>query len=229
MAALTPESPAPPAKAPGSGRDLAVAVPTALGLIVLLLASVIFGPWPLVGLVVVALALALRELTQALARVGLRVPYLPLVVGAVFTQLAAAWSGPPGVVVGIFLTLAAGLAWRVLEGESRPAPDAAGPVSANTGGLVQDLYATAFTTVYLPTLAALVVLLGFLPDGRWLVLLLVAVPVASDTGGYFAGSAFGKHKLAPRISPKKTWEGLAGSVLLALVAGVGGMALMGRP
>ncbi|MDR2253221.1 MAG: phosphatidate cytidylyltransferase [Bifidobacteriaceae bacterium] len=89
--------------------------------------------------------------------------------------------------------------------------------------------ATAFAIAYLPTLAALVVLLSFMPQGRWLVLLLVAIPVASDTGGFFAGSYFGKHKMAPNVSPKKTWEGMAGSVALATVAGVGGMILMDRP
>ncbi|MDR2565766.1 MAG: phosphatidate cytidylyltransferase [Bifidobacteriaceae bacterium] len=238
-----------------------MAVPTALGLIVLLLASVLFSPWPFLALVVVALGLALHELTQALARAGFHVPYVPLAVGAAFTQVAAARSGAPGVVVGVFLTLAAGVVWRVLEGDYRQAGDAvsrpggsppspdpdlgglsessspaasrgrhAAPAGAAPGrSLGGDVCAIAFATVYLPTLAALVVLLSFMPDGRWLVLLLVAVPVASDTGGYFAGSYLGRHKLAAQISPKKTWEGLAGSILLAVVAGVGGMLLMGRP
>ncbi|MDR1633471.1 MAG: phosphatidate cytidylyltransferase [Bifidobacteriaceae bacterium] len=296
----------------GRGRNLAVAVPTAFGLIVLLLASVLFSPWPFVALVVVALALALHELTGALARAGCHVPYVPLVVGAAFTQVAAARSGAPGVVVGVFLTLAAGVVWRVLEGDYRQLPDAAPALPASPppevsspppapsesapplgGGLAGasgvsgtdgeaagvvldrtgsglsptaapspapaapaeasepparwrgrhaarpaeaaarslggDICATAFVTVYLPTLGALVVLLSFMPDGRWLVLLLVAVPVACDTGGYFAGSYLGRHKLAAQISPRKTWEGLAGSVLLAVAAAVGGMALMGRP
>jgi phosphatidate cytidylyltransferase len=203
------------------GRNLAVAVPTALGLIALLVVSVWFSPWPFLGLVCVALGLALRELTQALALAGFSVPYPPLVVGAIVTQVAAAFSGAAGVVVGLFLTGAAALGWRFVEGDYRKA--------SRTYVLVQDICATAFAVVYLPALAALVVLLSMLPEGRWLVLLLVAIPVASDTGGYFAGSYLGKHKLAAQISPKKTWEGLAGSVALALVAGVGGMLLMQRP
>ncbi|MDR2378820.1 MAG: phosphatidate cytidylyltransferase [Bifidobacteriaceae bacterium] len=244
MAAPDTQSTAPAKR----GRDLAVAVPTAIGLIVALAAALAFNPWPFVGLVAVALILALRELAQALAGVGLHIPYWPLLVGGVFTQVAAARTGVPGVVVGIFLTLAASVLWRVLEGDYRPASDAVEapasgqspaappvrrrrrPVAGAEGrGLTGDICAIAFATVYLPTLAALVVLLSFYPDGRWLVALLVAVPVASDTGGYFAGSYFGRHKLAAKISPQKTWEGLAGSIALALVAGVGGMALMGRP
>ncbi|MDR1187909.1 MAG: phosphatidate cytidylyltransferase [Bifidobacteriaceae bacterium] len=238
---MAAESTEPPA-IPRRGRNLAVAVPTALGLIAALVASVVFSPWPFVVLVSVALGLALRELVQALARTGFHVPYVPLVVGAVATQLAAASTGEPGVVVGIFLTLAAGTLWRALEGDYRQVDDAVHrqPASAALAGagsgdgpqarsVVQDIYATAFATAYLPALAALVTLLSFKHEGRWLVLLLVAIPVASDTGGYFAGSYFGKHKLAARISPNKTWEGLAGSVGLALVAGIGGMVLMDRP
>lgn len=58
-------------------------------------------------------------------------------------------------------------------------------------------------------------------NGAWLVLLLMLVVAAADSGGYFAGRRFGKHKLAPAVSPGKTWEGFAGgflaNCLLALV------------
>ena len=47
----------------------------------------------------------------------------------------------------------------------------------------------------------------------------IAITVASDTGGYVAGVLFGKHPMAPVISPKKSWEGFAGSVVFCLVAG----------
>jgi len=59
------------------------------------------------------------------------------------------------------------------------------------------------------------------PDGAWLVLMIVAVVASADIGGYFVGKRFGRHKLAPRVSPGKTWEGFAGGVaaniLLALL------------
>jgi phosphatidate cytidylyltransferase len=202
-----------------------------LGLIALLLASVWFSPWWFLGLVCLALLLALRELTTALAQAGFNVPYLPLAVGAVATQLAAAISGPNGMVVGVFVTLAAAAAWRAAEFDFKPQPPdaAASPGLRPLRSATQDIYASALATLYLPTLAALIVLLAFLEEGRWLVLLLVAIPVASDTGGYFAGSYLGRRKLAPQVSPKKTWEGLGGSLLLAAIAGVGGMVLMSRP
>jgi phosphatidate cytidylyltransferase len=78
-----------------------------------------------------------------------------------------------------------------------------------------------FATIYIPLLASFMVLIATIPDeGRWLVLAVIALPVASDTGGFFVGSWLGTHQLAPTISPAKTWEGLAGSVMLAMVVGI---------
>src|SRR6478735_10203128 len=57
-------------------------------------------------------------------------------------------------------------------------------------------------------------------DGAAQVVSVVLLVACSDTGGFFAGSQFGRHKMAPLVSPKKSWEGFAGSVLLASVAGV---------
>lgn len=63
-----------------------------------------------------------------------------------------------------------------------------------------------------------------MPDGRWLVLYLMLVVWAADTGAYFAGHLWGRHKLSPSVSPGKTWEGVGGGLflvlLLALTAGI---------
>jgi phosphatidate cytidylyltransferase len=65
-----------------------------------------------------------------------------------------------------------------------------------------------------------------LPDGKWLTLFLMLYVWGADTGAYFAGHRFGRHKLAPRVSPGKTWEGVAGGLatvlLVALAAGIYG-------
>lgn len=78
--------------------------------------------------------------------------------------------------------------------------------------------------VLVPAWAALVFLQRV--PGPGYVLLLVMLIWAADTGAYFAGRAFGRHKLAPRVSPGKTWEGVAGGALLALAVGAVGMALL---
>ena len=57
------------------------------------------------------------------------------------------------------------------------------------------------------------------PDGADRVLTFIALSVASDIGGYAAGVLFGKHPMAPAISPKKSWEGFAGSVTLQVILG----------
>ena len=79
---------------------------------------------------------------------------------------------------------------------------------------------TVFCLIYVPFLASFVALLLAPDDGIARVLTFIAVTIASDTGGYVAGVLFGRHPLAPGISPKKSWEGLVGSVVGSMAAGV---------
>ncbi len=83
--------------------------------------------------------------------------------------------------------------------------------------------ASAGLFVLIPAWASLVVL-HQTPSGPGFVLLLALLIWGADTGAYFAGRAFGRHKLAPQVSPGKTWEGVGGGALFALlVASVGGI------
>jgi phosphatidate cytidylyltransferase len=84
----------------------------------------------------------------------------------------------------------------------------------------RDLAASALILIYVPFLASFAVLLDSKHGGEWWTLAFLILVIAVDTGAYASGLMFGKHAMAPRISPKKTWEGLAGSVLTALVGGV---------
>ncbi|GHS90319.1 hypothetical protein AGMMS50218_17980 [Actinomycetota bacterium] len=104
------------------------------------------------------------------------------------------------------------MVWRILDGNGVPA--------------LRDATAGAFAAAYVPFLAGFVMLLLAEPDGDWRVLLFILLCVANDTGGYAVGVLIGRHPLAPSVSPKKTWEGLLGSLVLACVVGVVGIRLM---
>jgi phosphatidate cytidylyltransferase len=200
---------------PKAGRNLKVAVPVAISLIALLTLSVVFSPWPFVGLVCVALVLGLWELSGAFARRDMALPLIPLAVGGVATQLAAAYSGLSGLIVAFSVTVVGALAWRLLDGRDK--------------NFAADAAAIVFAAVYLPLLAGFAVLVVFMPWGQFLAVALVALPVANDTGGYATGVLFGRHPLVPSVSPKKTWEGLGGSLLLTCAVGVAVVIVLDGP
>ncbi len=90
-------------------------------------------------------------------------------------------------------------------------------------GYLRDVTASVFALIYLPGMATFVALMLAPKDGAHRALVFVILAVCSDSGAYFAGILFGRHLMAPTISPKKTWEGLAGSVIMCLAAGALGM------
>ncbi|WP_448059985.1 phosphatidate cytidylyltransferase [Cellulomonas hominis] len=203
------------AHAPGasrSGRDLPVATAVGVGLLLAVGASLFLVKEVFGLLAVVAVGAALWELAQALVRRGIHVPLLPLLVGAVGILLSAYTAGPEALFVAFILTVGGVVVWRILDGNGVPA--------------LRDATAGAFAAAYLPFLAGFVMLLLAEPDGDWRVALFILLCVANDTGGYAVGVLIGRHPLAPSVSPKKTWEGLLGSLVLACVVGVVGIRLM---
>ena len=108
----------------------------------------------------------------------------------------------PGLVTGFLVTVLAVLLWRLGDGPAGYLHDAA------TGVLV---------ALYVPLLAGFAVLLVVPDDGVARVLTFIATVAASDIGGYAAGVLFGRHPMAPSISPKKSWEGMGGSVAACVV------------
>jgi phosphatidate cytidylyltransferase len=131
-------------------------------------------------------------------------PFEPVVVGAVAMLFGAWYGGAPPLATGLAVTALAVMLWRLRSG---------------VDGFVRDATAGVFTAVYLPFLAGFVVLLLRAEDGVWRVLTFILVTIASDIGGYAAGVLFGRHPMSPVISPKKSWEGFAGSAVCCMVVG----------
>lgn len=198
----------PSATASRAGRNLPVATAVGLGLLALVVVTLWISHLAFLVLVVLGVTAALWELAQAFTRRDLHVPLVPLLVGSIGIIVSAYYAGAEAQLVSFMLTVGGVVIWRVVEGSGV--------------GVLRDSVAGAFAAAYIPFLAGFVVLMLDAPHGGRRVLLFILVVVASDVGGYTAGVLLGRHPMAPRVSPKKTWEGLAGSLVLAVAVGAVG-------
>jgi len=151
-----------------------------------------------------AVGIALWELSRALGTRDIRLPLVPVAAGGAAAVALAYWWGERALVACIALTVIAIMAWRLPGG---------------TVGYLRDVTAGVFALAYLPLMAGFIALMLAAPDGSRRTLILLILTVCSDVGGYFVGILVGRHPMVPVISPKKTWEGFAGSALACLVAG----------
>ncbi len=193
-------------KKKSAGRNLRAAIGVGVGLGVIIIASLFVYKPVFIGVIAIAIIVGLWELTSRLAeRKDIQVPLVPLAVGGTAMVVAGYVRGTEGAWVAMALTALAVLVWRMTE-----APE----------NYLRDVTAGVFAAFYVPFLATFVALmLAAEADGPQRVLTFLLLTVVSDTGAYAVGWRFGKHKLAPRISPGKTREGLVGAVLFAMVAG----------
>jgi phosphatidate cytidylyltransferase len=191
-----------------TGRNLPVAAAVAVGLGALVLGTLLTVKVAFLALVAVIVGVALWELTHVLAGHGVKLPVIPVGIGGAAAYGLGYWRGPEAALAALALTFIAVLAWRLPGG---------------THGYLRDVTAGVYALIYLPGMATFVALMLAEGNGAHRALLFVILAVCSDTGAYFAGILFGRHLMVPRISPKKTWEGLAGSVIACLAAGALGM------
>lgn len=196
-----------------TGRDLILAILIGLAIGAVLIATLIFLKWVFVAFALAASILGTVELTRALQAGGRRIDLAPqlvlgsaLVVGAAVLGHALQW-------VLLFSAIAIIVVWRLIA--QMVAKD-----GRTYGDVVRDVVTGIFLQLYVPFLASLCVVLLRQEQGEWWVLAFIIIVVATDTGAYAAGISFGKHPMAPRISPKKTWEGFAGAVFASVVAGL---------
>ncbi|MEV6652824.1 phosphatidate cytidylyltransferase [Streptomyces sp. NPDC051219] len=203
MPSPTPAPQPPPKKR--AGRDLRAAIGVGVGLGAVIVASLFIVKAVFVGVIAVAVVVGLWELTSRLdEKRGIKAPLVPLAVGGAAMVVAGYARGPEGAWVAMALTALAVLVWRMTE-----PPE----------GYLKDVTAGVFAAFYVPFLATFVAMMLAAEDGSWRVLTFLVLTVVSDTGAYAVGWRFGTHKLAPRISPGKTREGLFGAVAFAMGAG----------
>jgi phosphatidate cytidylyltransferase len=194
-----------------TGRNLpvAIAVGVVLGGLALLTLFTVKATFLLyVGAIVLA---ALWELSRALGSRDIRLGLIPVAAGGTAMVTLAYWEGDRDALAALAVTFVVLLAWRLPGGAA---------------GFVRDVTASVFTLVYLPLMAMFVALMLARPDGDRRALLFIILTVCSDVGGYFAGILIGRHPMAPTISPKKTWEGLSGSVVFCLAGGAIGLPML---
>ncbi len=203
-----------PAKDHGrAGRNLPAAITSAVVLLAAIGASLAFWKTAFLGIIAAAVVVAVWELRQGLMAKDIDLPEQPLMAGGVVMVVVAYFYGAPALVTATAVTALVTMLWLLRRG---------------VDGYVKTATASVFTLVYVPFLGSFVALLlaegGATDFERWDdgvrgIVVFILVTVASDTGGYIAGVLFGKHPMAPVISPKKSWEGFAGSVTLSVVAG----------
>jgi phosphatidate cytidylyltransferase len=204
----------PAGKPSRAGRNLPAAIGVGVSLGGVVLASLLLWRPAFLAVVAAAAAVGVWEMVRAIGqpgpdgerdgeRGGAHPPLIPLLVACPLL-IGLAWvGGVEAMILGLALSVVAAVIWRLAEGPA---------------GYLRDIGSAALVAVYVPFLAGFAALLVHPADGAWRVLLTLASVVLSDTGGYAAGVFFGRHPMAPTVSPKKSWEGLAGS-LVATAAG----------
>jgi phosphatidate cytidylyltransferase len=198
------------------GRSLSKSVAVGLLLAAIFLSSILIYKELFIVLLSVATAIGAWELSTALREKNWYVPRVPAVVGSVLIMPATYFGGPSIQWLASLAIVAALILWRTVHllFERR---------KANFQTLqrtIRDFGAAAFLVIYLPLTLSFGALLLRRDDGNWWVLAFVTTVALIDSAGYLFGRIFGKNKLAPGVSPKKTWEGLAASIVIGTVSAV---------
>lgn len=207
--------PPPTGRRRSAGRDLPAAIAVGVAAVVYVVVTLVWWHWGFILLVALALSLGSIEVHQALRRIGMNAAIVPIVIGTVAmivgTYAAAVratwWHMPWHSVLLMYLgaTVLASLIVRFPRGHE---------------GFVRDAAASVFIIGYIALLGSFTALILAGENGSARMVTFLLCVVGNDTGGYIAGVLFGKHPMAPKISPKKTWEGFVGSMVLSIVVGV---------
>lgn len=210
------------------GRSLRSSVIVGLILGGAFLASILVIPQLFILLASAAGAGGAWELSTALRKRGWYVPRVPVTVGSSLilpiTYLGGLEHGAEYQWIVAFLIVFALILWRQIHILFQGKQD-----DRSLRHTLQDFAAAAFVVAYLPLTLSFAALLLLHENGQWWVLIYVTTVSFIDTAGYLVGRKFGRHKLAPGVSPKKTWEGLLASITAGSLVSITGSLLLGKP
>jgi phosphatidate cytidylyltransferase len=205
---------------PKAGRNLPAAVGVGLAMLFAVLGGLLFLPLGFVAVTTTFAVFGVWEIYRALEANGTRMPIVPVMTGTVAMPFCAYLGGIESLLFAMLLSSVAVLLWRSVE---------------SAAGSANSIFAGVFTLGWVPFFISFAALPlhasgaatplglwpgGAIPDGAWQVAVMLLLVVSNDTFGYLVGASLGKHPMAPKISPKKSWEGFAGSVGGAMLIGV---------
>ncbi len=207
-------------RTPKAGRDLPAAIGVGLALLVVVVGSLVFYPVAFVAVATVFVCIGVWEVNRALVSKGIEAPLTPVMVGTLAMPASAYFAGAEGLLFALVASAGATVLWRSMD---------------TTRGALKSTFAGVFSLMWIPFLLSFVFLLlradngattGLTLDlaninpGVVQVMIMLLLVVANDTFGYLVGVLFGKHAMAPKISPKKSWEGFAGSMGGAMLVAI---------
>ena len=210
----------PPKKTSRAGRDLPAAIGVGVVLGAIAIAVLLFAPLGWLAVLAVALPIGMYEVVRRLGEAGYALPAIPLLVGGQ-AMIWLTWPfGPAGLLGAYAGTIVVCMVWRLVGHGLREQPV----------NYLRDMSATVLLATWVPLFASFSALLIFQDDGGIRTFTVIVTVVFADIGGYVAGVLFGKHLMVPAISPKKSWEGLGGSLVFGVTAAVLAVTfLLGKP
>ena len=205
---------------PKAGRNLPAAVVVGLAMLFAVLGGLLLLPLGFVAIVTAFAVFGVWEIYRALEANGTRMPIVPVMTGTVAMPFAAYLGGIESLLFAMLLSSVAVLLWRSIE---------------SAAGSANSIFAGVFTLGWVPFFISFAALPlhaaggatplglwpgGTIPQGAWQIAVMLLLVVSNDTFGYLVGASLGKHPMAPKISPKKSWEGFAGSIGGAMLIGI---------
>jgi phosphatidate cytidylyltransferase len=188
---------------------------SALALVPIVIGAVIVGEMAFSLLIILVLFQASREYGQMLKRNGYDLSFLLMWAILLPWVASARWLDERWLVPGLTWLLLLSILWILYKHETTP--DLSNPI--------EQWALTVAGSLYLGIGGAHLLQLRALPDGLWWTLTTLFTVWIADTAAFYIGRAWGKHKVAPSLSPGKSWEGIAAGVVSGPLAGIGLAAL----